>query len=196
VLRYDGNSKVLQFYPSQPTSVEATIVGSTGPVKVSYNVEGTYADSLPAKKWKMVSSTIGDAECHDFEDNEVAFVNETISGTTHNLRWNGIRSGTIGLTTTYFTPKILSDPLRITPTLGALTFNSLESLTNSDSIMLQNYDQQGITNYATIKGIFEMISEEKLCMSKYAENKIEIFWNPEYINSLTESVQTGSGSGC
>ena len=193
VLQYDKNTGKLKFYPSQPTAVEATVTGS-GNVKVNYTVDGSGSSQMPAKEWKITSSTIGTSKCHDFEDQEAGYAIETVNGDTHQLEWSGNKSGTLGLTTTYFTPE--DSVLKITPTLGDLNFNSQSNLIISDSIILQYYDQQKTTDYVTLQGVFNMIAEEKLCMSKNSDSEITVFWNPYYIGELEQAVTTGSGSSC
>ena len=55
--------------------------------------------------------------------------------------------------------------------------------------MLTNYDSMGKTNYDTLDGIFNMIKDGEMCMSKTSENKLTVWWNPEYIEEELQKVE-------
>ena len=196
VLVYDINSNDFVFAPSQPTPVEITIERDNDRAQLQYTISGLGASNVPAKQWKLKSSTIGNSKCYDFENQDKQTFDETKTGTTHKVSWEKLMNGTLGLTTTYFTPKDSTAPLTLTPVDEKTnTLSSYSNLMNNTSIILKNYDNRGITDYDTLNGIFNLIKEEKMAISMSSTN-VKIFWNPDYIAELEEEVESSSGYSC
>ena len=61
---------------------------------------------------------------------------------------------------------------------------------NATAVMLNHYDSIGKDDYYTLKGIFEMVDNEELCMSKSSSDRIKLWWNPEKLDDYMNSVDT------
>jgi len=197
VLDYDIDSMKMIFNPSQPTPTTATIVRTNGNAKMEYTIQGAGASSAPTKTWQMTSSTIGNSNCMDFEDQDRQIFVETKSNNKHSILWpNTRKSGLITLATVFFTPKNPAPPLQINPANAFTTLNAPSNLINANSIALNNFDAQAKTNYDTLDGLFQMVRNEEMCISINSEKNVKIFWNPDYLDSLIQNVETSSGSSC
>ena len=197
VLDYDISTNEFVFVPSQPTPVEITVTrNNNSNAQLRYEVNGFSATTLPAKTWKLRTSTIGDTKCHDFENQDKQTFIESKSGAIHRVTWNKLRNGTLGLTTTFFTPKALSEPINITPVNESTSvFNSYSIVKQNTSVFLKYYDNRGITSYDTINGLFDLIKDEKMAIS-LTPSRVKIFWNPQYLEELEEEVISNSGYSC
>jgi hypothetical protein len=198
VLIFDNNSNRLITMPSQPTPVAMVVTSNTGTVNATYKIEGTGSDSALLKEWKMTESTIGTATCFDFENQDKqTFTEYRTSTDTRKLSWNGNKPGTIALKTVFLIPKNPADTLRITPlNENTTSLTSYDALNNATTVMLDNYDQRGIDNYSTLRGFFENIRNEKMCMSTDSKDIMKIWWNTEYLDQLKEEIPTSVGGAC
>ena len=203
VLSYNNGSKTLRFNPSQPTPVMMTITSNGGPVYTGYKIEGFDSGTSISKNWKMVSSTIGKKECLDFSGNKERIFTDVASGGGNRLlSWpDGAKKGAISLLTTFFTPKVVSvaDITALTPAeekTKLFTTPSVPSLTSGSTIILKYLDDSGVTDYDTLQGIFDRVANKQMCMSQNSENNLQIWWNPDYVNSLAQDMNSSTGNAC
>ncbi|MFA5126315.1 MAG: hypothetical protein WC462_04930 [archaeon] len=203
VLNYNNGSKTLRFNPSQPTPVMMTITSDGGPVNTGYKIGGFDSETSISKKWKLVSSTIGKKECLDFSGNKERVFNDVaVAGGNRLLSWSdGVKKGTISMLTTFFTPKVVnvSDVTTLTPAeekTKLATTPSVPSLTSGSTIILKYLDDSGVTDYDTLQGMFDRVANGQMCMSQNSENTLQIWWNPDYINSLAEDMNSSNGNAC
>jgi len=203
VLNYNNGSKTLRFNPSQPTPVMITITSSGGPVNTGYKIGGFDSDTSISKKWKLVSSTIGKKECLDFSGNKERIFNDVaVAGGNRLLSWpDGVKAGAISMLTTFFTPKVVnvSDVTTLTPAeekTKLATTPSVPSLTSGSTIILKYLDDSGVTDYDTLQGMFDRVANSQMCMSQNSENTLQIWWNPDYVNSLAQDMNSSSGNAC
>lgn len=190
---------LMKYTPTQPTPVFMSVIGLTGTVQAKYNYAGSYASTIGSKDWKLATSTLSaNGKCADFEgDNEMIFTDTLMGTDTRGLSWDSRKAGTLGLVTTYFTPKDVESTLRITPLdENKVKLNSYPLLKNSSSIMLNNFDAQAIETYDTVGNLLKMVAEEKVCMTKDAEQEVKFWWNPKYISELEKEVSLNAGSSC
>ena len=195
ILEFDRSSGVMQFTPQQPTPVAMSVTG-TGNVSAEFNIQGSHANTLTNKEWLLTSSTIGQAKCHDFENNNRTIFYSPRENDQFAINWNGTKPGELTLSTVFFTPKLPEEILKINPANDKTTLDSYAPLKTSLSVFLSNYDDTGRTNYDTLKGLIDMIKEEKLCVSKNSSETMKIFWNQEYLNRLIQEVSPNTGFAC
>ena len=58
------------------------------------------------------------------------------------------------------------------------------------------YDSICNNTYTNLEGLFDLIKEEKMCISKNSENDMKIWWNQDYLDELMETLPSTSGSKC
>ena len=201
VLVYDATAKMLRFYPSQPTPVIMNVTGTGAGTTAAYNYKtGNNPEaSAPNQEWRMVSSTMGSAKCEDFDGQQKTIF--TDSGTsTKSIKWNGNGKGTVGLATMFFTANASDHTL--TPTsANPVTLTSFPRLvTGSTNVLLKNYDYPTSPNYNTaytkLQGVFDMISNETLCMSQSSESTMKVWWNSAYLDNLLAQANGSSSYTC
>jgi hypothetical protein len=189
ILHYTSASNTIQFNPSQPTPVVMKIDGTaSGNVSAGYTIVGTGSSSAPNKIWRLIGSTIGQKTCNDFENQSKTSYTDIGTGATKTLNWAGTSTGTIELATTFFTPK--SSANSITPKDSTTILKSKQSLMNASSVLLNNFDASGQTDYDTLKGVFNMLEDSKVCMSKNSEDELKIWWNPDYLDEQIDNIDT------
>ena len=209
VLVYNKMTNRLAFNPAQPTPVVMVIEGDevvyipvdesnnlvlgNGRVEGAYKVVGTGAGTAPAKKWTLIGSTIGAETCLDFEGFQKNVFFDTATGNKRSISWGGIEGGTIELATVFFTPK--GTDLKLEPANVSTTLVSKENLVNAETVMLTNYDSAGNNNYDTLETVFDMIAENKLCISKDSAETLKVWWNPEALEEELINVDTTT-PGC
>jgi hypothetical protein len=197
VLEFDRATNVIKLNPTQPTPVAMSITGTPGNIGVEYKIEGSHANTLLTKDWTLTSSTIGRRKCHDFENNNrTKFTSLKNDSGEHSINWDGIKSGTLTLSSVFFTPKLPQDILKIIPNNEGTSLNGYEYLQSSRNVFLSNFDDSGVTDYDTLKGILQLVYDGKLCVSKNSSEKMEIFWNKEYIERLIREVSPNTGYAC
>jgi len=196
VLIFDNNSNRLISLPSQPNPVSMKITSSAGSVSAKYRLEGTGSTYPINKEWIMTNSTIGSDKCEDFNRRPNVFFTDSIFRGEHKLRWDTAANGTIVLRSIFFTPKLVPDTLKITSANGNTWFKSYDYLQNSDTIMLNNFDSQGIDNYDSLQGLFDRLQSEEMCISKESEETLRIWWNKEYLDELLTQVDSFGISSC
>jgi hypothetical protein len=205
VLDYTNSSKVLKFYPAQPGPVIMNITSpAVGPVEAKYKLNGFDATTSMTKKWTMISSTIGKTKCQDFAGNqEYTFTDQYMDNNLRKLSWpSGRNAGTISLATVFFTPNVLEslNPIYLSsPDNNNLRLYSVEELVNGVSgqaVFLKYYDQQGVNDYTTLKGVFDRISNNQMCVTQSQAENMKVFWNPDYLQSLIEQIPNAQGRDC
>ncbi len=189
ILTYNTDSGTIQFNPAQPTPVVMKVDGSSsGRVTAGYVVSGNGASASPNKTWKLIGSTMGTGTCIDFENQSRAIYTDGGEGATKKIIWNGNTKGTLELATTFFTPPASNNS--IAPFGGSTLLRSKSSLVNAETILLNNFDSMGEMNYDTLQKLFNMVNEEKVCMSQNSEEELKIWWNPEYLERELQLVET------
>jgi len=200
VLKYDANPKQLTISASQPNPVIMKVTGTGGAVNAQYNMQGFDSTTPLSKKWVMKSSTLGRKNCVDFEDTSNLTFNESVLGTTRTISWpNGKLKGTIGLATTFFTPKVTTaaDTTIIVPVNASIAqLKSLDYLQNGPAVSLTNLDSSLVSDYDTLQGILDRVANEEMCMTQESSSQLMIWWNPDHLNELIEEVGTDSGHSC
>ena len=197
VLIFDNNDDRLITMPSQPTPVAMIVSSSTGDVDAEYKLKGTGSTDSLMQNWNLTESTIGGASCYDFENqDQKTFIEQLSANSIHTLSWNGTKGGTLALKTVFLTPKDVKETLRITPTNeNIVQLKSYDTLTKAGTVFLDNYDAKGIDNYSTLKGFFERIENEQMCMSKDSKELMKIWWNQKYLDQLKDEIDTSSSVG-
>ena len=195
VLRLNRSESIIQSYYSQPTPVLMTIRGNVGKVVAQYTLEGTGKDSGLKKKWRLVSSSFGNG-CEDFygmRGNE--FEEKILENNNRGIIWvESKRSGRVSLGTVFLTPKSSpTETTRIKPVDSSIV--EFDTIANSriktgTAIILKYYDDASLDQYDSIKGLFDMISERKLCITNNSSNEAYVWWNPAYLDSLMNQIQT------
>jgi hypothetical protein len=198
VFAYDVLTDNVYYLPSQPTPVLMSVTNTVGSsVIAAYKFEGTGSTSPLQKNWRMTSSTIGNATCYDFDNQDKKSFTDSISSSGINrIKWTGKKGGSITLSTVFLTPKNVVDTQRVTPANAKTSLISYPALQNSNTMMLNNYDVLGISDYDSIKGLFTRIGSGDMCLSKDSTNTMKIWWNPEYLDGLTDEIGSTSGSSC
>jgi len=217
VLTYKNgvNGKSLEFNPMQPTPVVMSIKGTTTQVnpapreiKAAYNMSGFQASAKTDRSWKLVSSTLGNSgKCTDFLGNQTYSFVENTSGTEKSFVWNNVtKSGTIGLGTVFFTPPTGDTSnssgftlLEIAPAYAANVklYTAANTLfANTARVQLEYFSASNYTKYESLKGMFEMIAEKKLCVSQNAATEMQVWWNQAYLNALLDSVTSTGTNSC
>jgi hypothetical protein len=159
----------------------------TGNIEARYSMQDSTQNFN--KTWRLVGSTLGTDKCYDLSNNDRQTITENSPG---RLTWQNTRIGKNWLATTFFTPpKKDSAPIQLQPETTNTTLNNLLPK-SAKNIFLDYYDTANITGYDTIQGIFQMIRSEQLCISNENENRIEIWWNPEYLNELIDQANTAN----
>ena len=148
---------------------------------------GISSANSPNKTWEMVGSTIGGSTCYDFTGSgkSIFTEQENVSGEKY-ISWSGTEDGTIELATTFFTPK--GSAYRIQSESTSTTLNSVESLVNAETVELKLFDSRGINDYDALEGLFDMLKDEKVCMSVDSSDEMKIWWNPEYLDEEINRV--------
>lgn len=204
VLAYDNNTKQMNFYPSQPTPVLMTITSNGGAVNAEYLMSGFGVPATMQKKWTLLSSTILKNGCLDFEGNKkVFFTDQQING-KRVISWpNGQKKGTLELVTTFFNPPVKSSGITMVETtqLNSVKLNTskkVPSLTSIQNVklILKYFDDQGIQDYTTLKGIFDRISNKQMCMSQNSANKLTVWWNPDYLEKIQAEIDSSGINSC
>jgi len=184
----DNQSKRIILSPSQPTPVAMSIVSQNGQATMQYSLSDIDGFDTVQKEWLMTSSSIGREKCLDFEGNDKRrFIETATLGGIKQLSWNGTTSGKLTLGTIFFTPKMLANTPKATP-IGNTILSSYDYLMNAKTVMLNNYDYQGITDYDNLEKLLELISEEKMCMSQNNGEKFRIWWNEKYLDQLMQQI--------
>jgi hypothetical protein len=165
-----------------------TISSQNGEANAQYQLKDIKGFDSVQKEWLMMGSTIGQEKCLDFEGNDTRrFTENSIGDGIKLLNWDGIYSGKISLGTVFFTPKQEANTPKVTP-LGNTTLSSYDYLMNAKTVMLNNYDYQGISDYDTLQKLLKLVSEEKMCMSQNNEEKFRIWWNEKYLEQLLQEI--------
>ncbi|MCX6800836.1 MAG: carboxypeptidase regulatory-like domain-containing protein [Candidatus Diapherotrites archaeon] len=196
ILTYNKEKKTLEFNPAQPTPVIFEIKADADRVDAQYTLSGSISGTLPSKKWRMVYSNIGKKECYDFSDqHKVVFNDREIAPNKRGLAWDVRKKGTIGLGTTFFTPK--ATDIRIAPIPGrGGKIIGFEQLTNADAITLNYFDAAATTEYDSLEKLFKMIDNKQVCVSTGSSSEVKIWWNPEYLDGLASQINAGTGYTC
>ena len=199
VFIYDNLQDKMYYFNSQPTPVQMTLTNniSGANMEARYKLDGTGSSANLTMDWKMTSSTIGNANCYDFQNQDKkSFADTKAANGDNRIAWDNAKRGTITLSTVFLTPKNSTDTQRITPKNSQTSILGYSGLMNADTIMLNNYDSQGISDYDTLKGLFDRIENGEMCLSKDSSEIMKIWWNQEYLDSLAEEIGSGSGSSC
>ena len=199
VLRYNYANHKFDFNPAQPTPVIMTVTSDGGNISSAYVAQGTGEATLPAMKWSMISSTVGNSKsCLDLEENQNRTFFETKSNaTTHTLSWTKAVKGTISLSTVFFTSKGMETTLRITPVNDKITLlKSYPEIKNSTAIMLNSYVAKGNTDFDSIDSLFNKVKQEQMCITQNPQEKFEAWWNPEYLDQLQKEANSGKAGSC
>ena len=110
--------------------------------------------------------------------------------------------------TTFFTPSTISDLTSNTSKSNTLDLVrrddvitkllSIEGvgLQNGTAIQLEYYAYTDYNNHTSLQGLFNMISEGKVCVSQNAAEDLQIWWNQEYLNTLRETVPYNKSNSC
>jgi hypothetical protein len=181
------NENEIKFYPSQATPVLMTIDTNTGRAKAEYSIAGTENIS---KKWELLASNLGKKdECVDFKNsNSQTFTNNVQEDGKALIDWSdGYKPGKIVLGTLFFTPQ-KSNNLVLKPENRYTSFSSFADLENSGNIFLNYFDFQNDYSYTNIGGLFDLLEDEKVCMSKNSEEELILWWNKEYLDKLLYQV--------
>ncbi len=195
VLRLNRNESILQSYFSQPTPVLMTVSGSTGRIVAQYLIEGVGREASVKKKWQLISSSMGGG-CVDFSGSRKIEFEETIlENAKREIVWaQSKRAGSVSLGTVFLTPKSSStETIRIRPVDSSIVeFNTVANakIKTGTAIILNYYDDASLGEYDSIKGAFDMINEGKLCITNNSSNEAYVWWNPAYLNSLINQIQT------
>ncbi|MBT4870209.1 MAG: hypothetical protein HON47_01405 [Candidatus Diapherotrites archaeon] len=198
VFAYDVLTDSVYYLPSQPTPVEMSVTNNGGTnVRAEYVLDGTGSTTPLQKDWRMTSSTIGNATCYDFENQDKkTFTDSRLANGNNVIKWSGLKSGTITLSTVFLTPKNVVDTLRVTSANNKTSLLSYSTLMNATTIMLNNYDSKGITDYDSLSGLFNRIENGEMCLSKDSNQMMKIWWNQEYLDNLISEIGSGNSSSC
>ncbi len=189
-----GNEFNLTITPSQPNPIIMLIDNNTTKnFSVSYSLKKSGADlNVPIQKtWALVSSTLGQQKCLDIREVDQQLFKET---SPRKLAWNNTKVGKIWLGTTFFTPKEAT-PTQLQPISQNISIYSILPL-NQRNAMLDYYNQLGDTNYDTIQSMLEMVRNEKMCITNENEERVIIWWNPEYLTELIKGINPASNKDC
>ncbi len=189
VLKLNLTQERLELLASQPNPIIMQVDSKGGNIVSKYN--WTNNSEAVNKKWNLEASTLGNIKCLDLsgEDNRKLF--ETIS---KQLSWENAKAGKIWLGSVFFTPK--SNTMSLTPSNENITKFFSNQRMNNSSAMLDNYDNQGITDYDTLQGIFDKVANEEMCISKNNENEVNIWWNPEYLQEIINEILPKTATKC
>ncbi len=211
------SGKVLEFNPMQPTPIVMTIKGTTTALSTTpreilapYIMSGHDATAKTDRKWTLVSSTFGKGgKCTDFLGNQTYSFVEKTKGAEKYFQWNNVtKSGTIELATVFFTPPTedISNVSSSGTTLvdvSSTYSNNVKLRTSTDTTFgnptgaqLDYFYKKNYSKYKSLKGMFEMIAEGKLCVSQSAAEQMQVWWNQDYLNSLIESVAYNKANSC
>jgi hypothetical protein len=184
-----NNQGQLTFSPSQPTPVVWEIESDSGTINAKYTIDNTSQD-LEMKNWILTSSNLGDDKCQDFEGREAyRFVSNKNAQGEHFINWNGSQPGQISLATTFFTPEQTSGVIAVTPRTENTKMTGIDLTQNNEAVLLNYYDALLRKDYQTLKGMFESIKNNEMCISKNSESNLKIFWNPEYLKENIENAK-------
>ncbi len=188
----DGEFK---FNPSQPTPIVWKITSTTGKVNAKYEINKNTTQG--STTWKLTSSTIGGRTCQDFENRNVFNFVANQTGNTYSINWNGTTPGTIGLSTTFFTPQVTNadELISIIPKENTQMLGK-PSTQNNTNVILNYLDSIQRTDYTTLKGMFDNIRAGNMCITNANPERVKIFWNPEYLEREIRSINAGAGSSC
>ena len=217
VLTYTRNGlgeNSLEFNPMQPTPVVMNIKSTdTNTVRAPYTMSGQDSSVKTDRDWRLISSTISDAgKCADFSNNQTySFIEQTSNSNANEkyFQWNATKTGTIELATIFFTPAgFQTSSLNSSSGTTMLDVSSAyagkvklltvadSSLASGTSIQLNYFDNLSYAKYTSLKGIFEMIAEGKLCISQNSLDQMQVWWNQNYLNGLTELVNYNKSNSC
>jgi hypothetical protein len=211
------SGKSLEFNPMQPTPVvlkiDGTNLAASGTkrtITAPYKMGGFGASTVVGRDWTLLSSTLGKSgKCTDLSGNQTYSFTEKTNGTEKYFEWvDTSKSGTIELATTFFTPaKFNTDGEQSVDTTSASISseyaNKLKLLTvegstlkQGTSVQLDYFSDIEYEKYQSLKGMFEMIAEGKLCVSQSAATEMRVWWNQDYLNSLRETVAYNKSNSC
>ena len=217
VLTYTDNGtsgKTLEFNPMQPTPIVMNIKDTgtnTRTIRAPYVMSGHQANVKTDREWKLVSSTISDkGKCVDFLGNQTySFVEQTSESEKYFIWNNAQKSGTIELATIFFTPaKFESSSTDLSSGTTVVDVSSAfadkvklltvaeSSIASGTSVQLDYFSSVDYDKYVSLKGMFEMIAEGKLCVSQNTLHEMQVWWNQDYLNSLIESVAYNKSNSC
>ncbi|MEI7961398.1 MAG: hypothetical protein WCI04_03605 [archaeon] len=205
VLVYNPQKATLDFYPSQPNPILMTITTSGGTAIGGYEVNSNALQSNFSKDWTLRASTFANG-CSDFTGATRKIYSDTNAGTNaRKITWNNAQAGTVSLQTVFFTPPANNEQvtsikaidgtntkLKSAPPEGGTQNGGME---NGVRVDLRYYDYSGKTNYDTLKGVFDMISNESMCISNNSQSAITVWWNDEYLEALKQRIPIGSSEG-
>jgi hypothetical protein len=69
-------------------------------------------------------------------------------------------------------------------------------LQNGNAIQLEYYKYIDYDKYNSLQGLFDMISEGKVCVSQNAAEELKIWWSQDYLNTLRETVPYNKSNSC
>jgi hypothetical protein len=221
VLTYTKDSLgegTLEFNPMQPTPVVINIKDTTvgtqeRTIRAPYIMSGHDSSVKTDRDWKLISSTISDAgKCVDFSNNQTySFIEQTNNSNANEkyFQWSSKKAGTIELSTMFFTPPgFQTNSLNSSSGSTRLDVSSTyanktklltvadSTITSGTSIQLTYFDNSSYDKYTSLKGMFEMIAEGKLCVSQNSLTQMQVWWNQDYLNELTELVSYSKSNSC
>lgn len=155
VLRYNTDTKAMEFYPAQPTPVELTVDsngGSTGNAFASYQIKGFDGNTPLMKTWTLLASTLQNENgCLNLAGTNARFFTEQLghglqqsfpssgsqqsasSGGLRVLYWTSPQDGNMSIGTVFFTPPKSNgggNLTYLTQLIGTLTPPTLQGSAN------------------------------------------------------------------
>jgi len=194
----------------QPTPIVMTIKDTNlnlnfqpREIRAPYIMSGFDSSVKTDRAWKLVSSTLGNSgKCTDFSSNQTYSFIEQTNGAEKYFKWSNVtKSGTIELATIFFNPpkSIGSTAVDVSSAYSAnvkLLTVANSSLASGTSVQLDYFGSSYYEKYKSLKGMFEMIAEGKLCVSQNAVKEMQVWWNQDYLNSLIELVNYNKSQSC
>ncbi|GEM_PF-3288583 len=186
----NGDAISFDLSPNNATPVILEIASEGSTAKAFFEVrqdEQPVASSGFMNLWTGIASTV--LECKDFEGNDLPLDRQdsvasgsacplregASSSSAYGFAWNAPNSGQVFLRTVFYTPPgtytirnaCQGESLVITPTASSSESNL-------------GLDFTGIDPNMSLKNLFDLVEEEKVCVSEQ-ENAVKFWWNRQYL---------------
>lgn len=193
-LIFDSEIERLYILGSQPNLILMNINSQTGRISPSYEITGDNSNTLNSNNWKMIASNLGINNCEDFSGSTNRFFDSRKANNIFSINMNGEnnRGGELTLGTTIFSPKNQTNPLKISPKTPEVNFKGNIMSTTNQEVFLDYFIASGKNDFDTIESIFESVKNQEMCISNNNENVLQIWWNPEYLDSLINEIYNGN----
>ncbi len=190
-LIFDSSLNRLYLLGSQPNPLTMTLISDTGKIEGKYSIVGDNSSTMSANNWYLTGSSMGGRDCVDFENSTNKWFTPSKANDDFILSWDGTKKGTIILSTTFFSPKIQNNFLRVVPKNSQTILKGSQASTNNNQVFLDYLTSKGENDFDNLEGIFNKVRNEEMCISNNDEDILVIWWNPEYLNRLSREVYSG-----